>query len=109
MKRKARPPRERTLRRADERARSSLAEDRERLFQLEPGGKPNRPIEVGSASVVETHALSMPCPRCDGSHELIEHVALTVDGVRLREVRLKCRQCGSRRSVFFHLHEERPN
>lgn len=109
MKRKPRTPRDRTLRRVDERAHRSLADDRERLFQLEPGGTPGRPIEVGSASVVETHALSMPCPRCDGTHDLAEHVAITVDGVRLREVRLVCRQCGSRRSVFFRLREERPN
>ena len=109
MKRKPRAARPRTLRRADERAALSLADDRERLFQLEPGGTPERPIEVSSASVVEAQALSMPCPRCAGVHDLVEHVAITKGSVRLREVRLACRQCGSRRSVFFRLREEKPN
>lgn len=105
MKRKPRTPRERTQRRAGR----ALAEAKERLFQLELGGTPARPIEVASASVIEPHALSMPCPRCDGTHDLVEHAAITVDGVRLREVRLACRQCGSRRAVYFRLREERPN
>lgn len=105
MKRKPRPPRERTQRRADTRAALTLANDRERLFQLEAGGTPERPIEVGSASVVEAHALSVRCPRCDGAHEVREHLAITSHGARLREVRLACRQCGSRRSLYFRLRE----
>ncbi|HET9933211.1 MAG TPA: hypothetical protein VFQ35_21050 [Polyangiaceae bacterium] len=109
MKRKPRPTRERTLRRSDERAAQSLANDRERLFRLEAGGSPGRPIEVGSASVIEAYALSMRCPRCDGAHELREHLAVTLEGARLREVRLVCRQCGSRRSLFFRLRDDRPN
>ena len=106
MKRKPRPARERTQRRADERATRTLADDRERLFQLEAGGSPERPIEVGSASVVEAHALSVRCPRCDGAHEIREHLAITLRGVRLREVRLACRQCGSRRSLYFRLRDD---
>jgi hypothetical protein len=109
MKRKPRAARPRTLRRIDERAALSLADDRERLFLLEPGGTPERPIEKSSASVIEPHALSMPCPRCAGGHELLEHLAITVSGARLRELRVGCRQCGSRRSVFFRLREDRPN
>lgn len=109
VKRKPRPTRERTQRRADQRATRTLANDRERLFQLEVGGSPERPIEVRSASVVEAHALSVRCPRCDGAHELREHLAITLGGVRLREVRLACRQCGSRRSLYFRLHEPLAN
>lgn len=95
----------RQLVRQAQRAREQLAADRSRLFALEAGGSPARPLEVSSASVVETHALAVPCPRCDGAHELVEHAAITVDGVRLREARLRCRQCGTRRSLFFRLRE----
>jgi len=54
---------------------------------------------------VEARALSQRCPRCDGEHELLEHTALTVQGVRLRELRLRCRRCGSQRSLFFRIEE----
>jgi len=100
---------ERTARRAGERASATVTEQRERLFALEPGGDPRRPIEVSSASVVEAQALALSCPRCGGAHELVEHAAVTIAGDRLREARLRCRQCGSRRSVFFRLMEARPN
>lgn len=109
MKKKPRATSERAARRAGERATTSLLEQRERLFVLEPGGNPRRPIDVSSASVVETQALALPCPRCAGAHELVEHAAVTIAGERLREARLRCRQCGSRRSLFFRLTEARPN
>jgi hypothetical protein len=54
---------------------------------------------------VEVRALSQRCPRCDGEHELLEHAAVTVQGARLRELRLRCRQCRSRRSLFFQIEE----
>jgi hypothetical protein len=108
-KKKARTESARTQRRAFERAEQSLAKDRQRLFELEVGGSAGRPIEVSSASVVETHALSVPCPLCSGPHEVVEHAAVVDQGVRLREVRLRCRQCGSRRTLFFRLVEPKPN
>jgi hypothetical protein len=92
-----------------ERATQKLADDSERLFELEEGGRAERPLAVGSASLVEVHARSVPCPRCNGVHDLLEHVALVKDGVRLREARLRCRQCGSMRSLFFRLLEARLN
>jgi transposase-like protein len=54
---------------------------------------------------VEVRALSQRCPRCDGEHELLEHAAVTAQGARLRELRLRCRQCHSRRSLFFQIEE----
>lgn len=83
--------------------------DRQRLFELEPGGNPAYPVEVVSASVVETHALGVPCPLCDGAHEILEHAAVVEGGARLRVARLRCRQCGSQRSLFFRLVEPKPN
>ena len=105
MKRKPKGLSERGERRALERQNAKLAQDQARLFALTEGGSAQRPISVESASVVETHALSVPCPRCGGAHELIEHAAITQDGQRLREARLRCRQCGTRRSLFFQLIE----
>jgi hypothetical protein len=108
-KKKARAESARTLRRVAARAEQSLARDRERLFELEPGGNPKRPLQVVSASVVEIHALSVACPACGGAHEILEHAALTEGGTRLRVARLRCRQCGSQRSLFFQLVEPKPN
>jgi transposase-like protein len=100
-----RPPKrgERTVRRGQARARAKLQTDRERLFLLEPGGSPERPIETHSAAVIETQATSVPCPRCEGSQEVVEHAALVHNGVRLREAKLRCRQCGSKRSLWFKI------
>lgn len=102
-------PRSRTQRRAAERAGGKLAAARERLFELGSGGAPERPIAVVSAAVIEAHAEAEPCPRCDGSHEVVEHLAVTVDGSRLREVRLRCRQCGTTRSLWFRIGATGPN
>ena len=100
-----RPPKrsDRTVRREQERAVSRLQEDRERLFVLEPGGRPGRPLDAASATVIEAHATRVPCPRCGSSQEVLEHTALVHDGVRLREAKLRCRQCGSQRSLWFKI------
>src|SRR6188472_1490799 len=66
---------DRTVRREQERAKTRLKEDRERLFSLEPGGNPERPLAAASAAVIESHALSVPCPHCSANHELLEHLA----------------------------------
>jgi ribosomal protein L44E len=108
-KKKSRPVTERSARRSDERALKKVLDDRERLFRLEPGGSAERPVDVPSASVVEVHALAVRCPRCGGAHEILEHAAVSHDGARLRQVRLRCRQCGSERELFFRLRELRPN
>lgn len=102
-------PRARGERRAAERAASKLQSARERLFQLEMGGSAERPLLIASAAVVETHAESAPCPRCEGRQQVAEHVAVTVAGMRLREARLVCRQCGTRRSLWFRITEPGPN
>lgn len=105
----AKKPRPRTKLRAQARSLQKLERARQRLFELEAGGASDRPVSVTSAAVVEAHAESVPCPRCDGKHEVVEHVAVTVDGVRLREARLRCRQCGSTRSMWFRIRELGPN
>lgn len=101
--------RPRTVRRGELRATEKLAAARERLFELEPGGSAERPIEIATAAVVEAQAESLACPRCSGRHELEEHLAVTLRGVRLRQARLRCRQCGSRRSLWFRIADLGPN
>jgi hypothetical protein len=105
----AKKTRARTQRREAERALSKLQAAREQLFRVEPGGSPQQPLEVPSPALVEAHARSVSCPRCDGTHELLEHAAITRGGARLREARLRCRQCGSLRSVWFRIRPETPS
>jgi len=108
-RRKPRPERSRTQARRSARGAEKLGRDRERLFSLSPGGAAARPLLVTSPSVVEGRALAERCPRCDGEHELLEHAAVTVNGLRLREARLRCRACRSERSLFFQIDEALPN
>jgi hypothetical protein len=100
-----RPPKrsDRTVRREQARALTRLQRDRERLFALEPGGNVEHPLEATSAAVIEAHAISVPCPLCGSSQEVLEHSALIHHGVRLRETKLRCRQCGSQRSLWFKI------
>jgi hypothetical protein len=102
MRSKKRPS-ARAERRAMARAAEKVARDRERLARLEAGGTPERPVEVESASQIEPHALALPCVRCEGANRLDEHAAVTVDGERLRTVRMTCARCGTRREVWFRL------
>ena len=99
----SKPKRERTARREAARRAERLGRAREQLFVREPGGAPDRPIEVDSAAVVEIRARSVRCPRCQGEQAVEEHSAVSPGGNRLREVRLGCQQCGARRSLWFRL------
>jgi hypothetical protein len=73
---------------------------REELAALSPGGSPQRPIKVGSASVVEVRTAALACPLCGGSYRLEEHVAPTSG---LRRVDVVCRHCSTPRSLWFRL------
>lgn len=95
--------RPRTERRERDRAAEKLADARERLAALEPGGAPARPLDVASASVIEPHAGSMPCARCGGGLRIEEHAAREVDGARLRLVSARCPSCGARRAIWFRI------
>src|ERR1700755_2350371 len=99
------PKRPRTVRREAQREALARARDRERLFALERGGAPERPTDISAASVVETRAAATTCPRCGGQHRVQEHAAVTTTHGRLREAKLACRECGSRRSLWFRLPE----
>lgn len=90
-------------RRAAQRAREKIADASEKLAKLEPGGAPERPLELESASLVEPHARSMPCVRCGYEVRVIEHEAKTIGERRLRIVKTKCTQCGAIRVLYIHL------
>jgi ribosomal protein S27AE len=96
-------PRARTERRLDERAQEKLARDREKLAHLEPGGSPERPVPLDSASQVEVHARSLTCTRCGSDLRLDEHAALTMGDQRLRVARLTCPRCGVKREAWFRI------
>ena len=76
-----------------------LARAREQLFELEPGATRGRPHEVTSAAVIEPKAESTVCPRCSGHFEVEEHEARS----RVRELKVRCRFCGARRSLWFRI------
>src|ERR1041385_2059963 len=99
----SKPKRARTARREAARGFVKLGRDRERLFALEPGGAVDRPSDVETPSVVEVRARAAACPLCDGEHEVLEHSAVTTEHGALREARLRCRRCGSTRSLWFRL------
>jgi predicted RNA-binding Zn-ribbon protein involved in translation (DUF1610 family) len=95
--------RARTSRRAALRAADKRVEQRARLMSLEPGGSPERPIEIESPSVVELRASAFLCPRCEVAFRVEAHRAPSVEGMRLREAEVACPRCGQRRSIWFRL------
>lgn len=96
-------PRARTRRRVLERQLEKLSADREKLFLLEPGGSPERPIRVAASPIVDIRAASIPCPLCQGALRLDEHAADVIDGRSVRIARLTCRGCGTPRTIYFEL------
>jgi hypothetical protein len=76
---------------------------------MEPGGAPERPIEVESASQIEPHALGMCCLRCEGPNRLLEHAAVTVNEQGLRSVVIQCARCGARRAIWFRIAARLPH
>ena len=96
-------PRPRTLRRAEERRLRKLIDERLELAAMEPGGNPGRPLEVGSAAIVESRAAALGCAVCDGVLRSLSHDALTVDDVSLRRVRARCVECETEREVWVRI------
>ena len=103
MAKRKSPDRARTARRAQQRTLDKLARQRERLFELEPGGSPDNPIDIESPSVVELKAEALPCPTCTTPLRVEAHRAPSSPGMRLREAATLCPRCGARRSIWFRL------
>jgi ribosomal protein S27AE len=102
-KKHARPRTGRAERRAIERRLKRADADVDRVLVELPGGSADHPLSIESASLVEVRAVREPCPRCGGESELTDHRALVVRQRRLREARLRCRQCQKERSIWFAL------
>jgi hypothetical protein len=101
-----RPKRSRTARRETERALRRGVRERERLAALAPGGAPDRPLVVVSASLVEGQAQSTPCVQCGGELTLQSH---TAPAAQLRRVHLVCRRCHAPRELWFRLEPVLPS
>jgi hypothetical protein len=96
-------PRARTELRERARQNEKLFVARSKLALLEPGGSPERPLAVSSASVVESRAESEPCLRCDGRVRCDEHTTLATDRGLLRVVHLRCPACGATRTMYLQI------
>jgi hypothetical protein len=98
--------RARSERRERERAMQRLVRDKQKLAALEPGGSPERPIEVASSSVIPVRARSLRCPLCDGSLRLDEESA---QSAILRAAHMTCASCGVRREIWFVIRPSLPS
>ena len=83
-----------------------LVRDRERLAQLSPGGSAERPLEVSSSAVLEARARATPCPQCSGELEVKDHRST---GAGTRAIDVKCRTCGTARTLYFRIVSDEPN
>ncbi len=77
-----------------------LVREREALAAQAPGGSRARPIDVGTASVIEVRANQTPCPQCAGELRVRTHEA---PAPKLRRIDVQCRQCCVARSLWFRL------
>ncbi|HVV49271.1 MAG TPA: hypothetical protein VHO06_06420 [Polyangia bacterium] len=98
-----RPPRPRSQQRARDRALRKQVRRTERLAGELPGGSPEHPLDVASASVIEGLARVTPCVQCGGALELRgDRATSTARGV-LRELALACRRCHAPRALWFRI------
>jgi hypothetical protein len=95
--------RPRTVRRAADETRRRLENKLVRLAEDLPGGSPERPLGVVSASVIEVRAKGLRCLVCQGELELKAHAAVGSAADRLRCVDLSCRECRRPRRAWFRI------
>ncbi len=93
----------RTEERERARQREKLYESRTKLALLEPGGSAERPLDVTSASVVESRAQAEPCLRCLQPMRAVDHTTAESPNGLLRKVMLECRDCGAQRYLFLRI------
>lgn len=100
----SRPPRPRRQQREQQRVLRKSVRQLERLAAELPGGSPERPIDVASASVVETKARAIPCVQCETVEmQLLGDRATSTPRGVLRELAMVCRQCHAARAVWFRV------
>ena len=104
-----RPPRPRRDRRARDRALRKEVRRTEELAGHLPGGSPDLPLDVATASVVETMARATPCVQCGGELEPRgDRATSTARGV-LRAIAATCRRCHAARTLWFRIAPPRAN
>lgn len=91
----------------DRRAQEALLAERTEETLKTPGATPADPVEVTSASVVESRATADPCVVCGERVHADAHAVETFGDTHLRVVRLACRRCGHRRPFYVRI-AERP-
>jgi hypothetical protein len=101
----ARPKRARAERREQQRLLRKGVRVRDKLATSGPGGASDRPVVVASASVIEGHARSVPCPQCSGVLEVESHQAAVETDTLLRFVKVVCRLCHARRQIWYRIEE----
>jgi hypothetical protein len=105
VSKKKRAARPRTELRELERQQEKLWHAREKLALLEPGGTPERPLDVRSASVVEARAEAEPCLRCGQPVRCEEHTVLKTRNGLVRVTKLRCPSCAATRELYFRILE----
>ena len=95
--------RARKARREQERGLRKQVARVERAARDLPGGVADRPIDVGSAAVVELKARAAACVRCGGELELRRDRATSTPRGVLREIELGCRLCHGPRTLWFRV------
>jgi hypothetical protein len=105
----SKPKRARTAQRQANRVSEKLVIARARLRVLEPGGVVDRPMVVESASLVELKANDERCERCGSAMRAEEHRAVLHERESVREVDVRCVQCGRQRTVYYRITPNRAN
>jgi hypothetical protein len=95
--------RRRRLLRDQQRVLRKLVKRTESLAAKLAGGSPQLPIDVRSASVVETKARSTPCIQCGGDLDLRNDSATSTERGILRELTLVCRRCHAPRTLWYRI------
>jgi hypothetical protein len=99
----ARPPRPRRKQREQDRTLRKQVRRTENLAGKLPGGSPQQPIDVASASIVDGKARATPCIQCGGDLELRGDRATSGARGILRELALVCRLCHAPRTLWFRI------
>jgi hypothetical protein len=99
----ARPPRPRRKQREQQRALRKEVRRTEALAAELPGGSPEHPIDVTSASVVEGKARATPCIQCGGELDLRADRATSTPRGVVRAIALVCRRCHAPRALWFRV------
>jgi hypothetical protein len=101
--------RARRERREQERAAKKAVRVTERLARQLPGGTAEAPIDVDAPAVAEIKARSVPCPQCGGELAIEGDRADSTPRGVLRELEMRCRRCGTRRSLWFRVAPRAPS